>query len=80
MTVQLCPVCKGCGLVPPGFYSPSVQPETTAVPMRECCRACGGRGVIQDSVPGPRKGSLIIYGPGYQSTLRVDDWCLEANE
>lgn len=47
---ERCPVCQGCGLVPPGFYDLTpLQVSTTAVRLREPCRACGGRGVIQET-------------------------------
>lgn len=34
MTIQLCPVCRGCGLVPSGFYDPLPMQGTAAVPWR----------------------------------------------
>jgi hypothetical protein len=44
----LCPVCRGSGLVPPGFYdlASTAGYSTTTVPMRETCRACDGQGVV----------------------------------
>jgi len=38
---QKCPVCEGCGTVPPGFY----HNDATAA-GREPCKACGGRGIV----------------------------------
>jgi len=51
MKAQVCPVCKGRGKVPLGFYEPelmepgrsvTIDPVRTWVP----CRACGGKGYI----------------------------------
>lgn len=46
--IQLCPVCRGSGLVAPGFYDPSPYPlhTSSSIPMRELCRSCSGRGTI----------------------------------
>jgi hypothetical protein len=56
MTAELCPVCKGRGQVPAGFYqgfgslkqrciSPGLLPDV--------CRGCGGTGVVFDYRPRP---------------------------
>lgn len=47
---QLCPVCEGRGLVPPGFYqvSKSQYVYTLANAAAEKCRTCKGDGVIED--------------------------------
>jgi len=39
---QLCPVCKGRGFVPKGFY---LKGETTSA-NNDGCRNCGGGGVV----------------------------------
>jgi len=41
-TVHLCPVCRGRGTVPAGFYGPPMG--TSAAELQ--CRACGGRGYL----------------------------------
>jgi len=43
MTPHKCPVCKGCGFVPNGFYS-TLPAATDAIP--ETCRPCKGSGVL----------------------------------
>lgn len=52
MTTEVCPVCRGCGLVPPGFYDPQPAQEdylsSTGPRLRETCRACGGTGILRD--------------------------------
>jgi hypothetical protein len=40
-----CPVCGGCGTVPPTFYEHH-DGSTTAVTTRESCRSCGGVGIV----------------------------------
>ena len=51
---QCCPVCGGCGTVPPGFYTQSTMLTSTA---REQCKRCSGSGTItstrQDYWPVP---------------------------
>ena len=42
---ELCPVCKGVGTVPQGFYEGALYPDGTNT-ARETCRTCGGTGVI----------------------------------
>lgn len=45
--VQTCPVCRGRGSVPGGFYDPpGYSSNTTSMSYREECRSCGGEGVI----------------------------------
>lgn len=46
--IQKCPICKGCGLVPGGFYT-SLQghiDQWTSGSSSEICRACNGCGII----------------------------------
>lgn len=43
-SVHVCPVCKGRGTVPAGFYKPGVPTKIDA--ERVTCRGCGGTGVI----------------------------------
>lgn len=45
--LEVCPVCKGKGLVPNGFYAVSAISYTTSSTGPETCRSCGGRGFIQ---------------------------------
>ena len=40
---QRCPVCYGCGTVPPDFYAQIGYGTNTA---RVTCRACGGAGIV----------------------------------
>ena len=49
MAHSRCPTCKGCGLVPGGFYyclDPQEAKETGSV-NPETCRSCGGTGLIE---------------------------------
>lgn len=51
---QQCPVCHGVTTVPADFYSQNGFGTTTA---RECCRCCGGRGmVVRAVIGGPPDG------------------------
>ena len=48
MSVEICPVCGGKGLVPNGFYiaiGTSYYSTTSTSP--ETCRSCGGKGYIE---------------------------------
>ena len=48
MSVEICPVCGGKGLVPNGFYiavGTSYYSSTSTSP--ETCRSCGGKGYIE---------------------------------
>ena len=48
MSVEICPVCGGKGLVPSGFYSAIGTPYySTTITVPETCRSCGGRGYIE---------------------------------
>lgn len=44
MTVHLCPVCKGRGIVDAGFYNINGCPITNTKPVK--CRTCKGSGVL----------------------------------
>lgn len=46
MSVQVCPVCNGKGLVPNGFYNVGSNTRTTTSATPETCRSCGGKGYI----------------------------------
>lgn len=46
MSVQVCPVCNGKGLVPNGFYDVGSNASTTISVTPETCRSCGGKGYI----------------------------------
>lgn len=50
--VYKCPVCKGRGLLPPGFYQLTPIP-TVARLIDEECQSCDGRGIIIVPPPYP---------------------------
>ena len=50
MSVHLCPVCSGKGMVRSTFY-PDIPQYMTGTPEWVTCRACGGIGVFRDVVP-----------------------------
>jgi len=43
---EVCPVCKGMGTVPQGFYEGYI-PDSSTNTARETCRTCGGRGILE---------------------------------
>ena len=46
--VQTCPVCRGRGSVPGGFYDPpGCSSSTTSISYREECRSCEGEGWVR---------------------------------
>lgn len=48
MSVEICPVCGGKGLVPNGFYTAIGTPYySTTSTSPETCRSCGGKGYIE---------------------------------
>lgn len=48
MSVEICPVCGGRGLVPVGFYTAIGTPYyITTNTSPETCRSCGGKGYIE---------------------------------
>lgn len=48
MSVEICPVCGGKGLVPNGFYTAIGTPYySTTGTSPESCRSCGGKGYIE---------------------------------
>ena len=48
MSVEICPVCGGKGLVPNGFYTAIGTPYYgTTSTSPETCRSCGGKGYIE---------------------------------
>lgn len=48
MSVEICPVCGGKGLVPTGFYTAIGTPYySTTSTSPETCRSCGGKGYIE---------------------------------
>lgn len=48
MSVEICPVCGGKGLVPVGFYTAIGTPYySTTSTSPETCRSCGGKGYIE---------------------------------
>lgn len=48
MSVEICPVCGGKGLVPNGFYIAIGTPYySTTSTAPETCRSCGGKGYIE---------------------------------
>ena len=55
--IHLCPVCLGTGNVPGGFYNCCPGGYPTSANCLESCRACGGRGVV-DEAP---QSSFTVY-------------------
>lgn len=48
MSVEICPVCGGKGLVPTGFYTAIGTPYySTTGTFPETCRSCSGKGYIE---------------------------------
>lgn len=48
MSVEICPVCGGKGLVPNGFYNAvGTSSYTTTNTSPETCRSCNGKGYIE---------------------------------
>lgn len=47
MSVEICPICGGKGLVPNGFYSVGTSYYSTTNTSPETCRSCGGKGYIE---------------------------------
>lgn len=48
MSVEICPICGGKGLVPNGFYySVGTSCYSTNSTSPETCRSCGGKGYIE---------------------------------
>ena len=48
MSVEICPVCGGKGLVPNGFYvAVGTSYYSTNSTISETCRSCGGKGYIE---------------------------------
>lgn len=45
MSVQVCPVCNGKGLVPNGFYDVGSNTYTTTSATPETCKSCGGKDI-----------------------------------
>ena len=43
---HLCPVCRGNGMVPPGFYINYTGSYTSGTATAEQCRSCGGTGIV----------------------------------
>jgi len=41
-----CPVCEGNGLVQTGFYYSRYMLDTIVPTTSECCRTCGGTGIV----------------------------------
>lgn len=48
MTPYCCPICKGCGNVPGGFYNVTAGHITEWISgsSMEQCRACKGKGIV----------------------------------
>jgi hypothetical protein len=56
VTACTCPVCKGRGFVPNGFYHGTEQSWTTNSLLPESCRSCQGAGFVTDK-------DLVIVTP-----------------
>lgn len=50
MTPYKCPICKGHGIVPGGFYLSTTQYSYTNC-SSETCRACNGTGIVWGESP-----------------------------
>lgn len=63
MEPHVCPVCRGKGFVPNGFYSttnPYGYYQSTST-WPEICRACQGTGVLWEKESAPsREGEVTI--------------------
>ena len=63
---EICPVCKGRGNVPSGFYlAVGVNSWTTTSTSPETCRSCGGAGYI--IIPDDGPSSFGSYNLGFRS-------------
>ena len=56
MTAELCPVCKGSGVVPDPVYGD--QRTTSTLPITKTCHGCDGKGWVE-------VGSCSHYWPYY---------------
>lgn len=74
MSVEICPVCGGKGLVPVGFYTAIGTPYySTTSTSPETCRSCGGKGYI---------GTFDTLGIGtYETTYpaHMNDCCIDSS-
>lgn len=50
-TPHTCPVCKGNGMVPNGFYNQTTGAWATSSITPDQCRSCLGSGIIWSSSP-----------------------------
>ena len=46
MKPHICPVCKGNGLVPNGFYAQTSGVWSSTSTESEKCRTCNGKGIV----------------------------------
>lgn len=46
MSAEKCPVCRGNGLVPNGFYNQTSGMRSTCSLTPETCRSCQGKGFV----------------------------------
>lgn len=58
MTPHKCPICRGNGIVPKGFYT-ATGDSWVSDGIAESCRACTGTGIIWSKPDN--------YFPGYES-------------
>lgn len=83
MSVEICPVCGGRGLVPVGFYTAVGTPYySTTNTSPETCRSCGGKGYIEtfdtssigtyETTYPTHMNDCCIYGSG-PYTLNIGD-------
>lgn len=74
MSVEICPVCGGKGLVPTGFYTAVGTPYySTTSTSPETCRSCGGKGYIE---------TFDTLGIGtYETTYptHINDCCIDGS-
>ena len=67
MSVEICPVCGGKGLVPNGFYTAIGTPYySTTSTSSETCRSCGGKGYIETY-------SVVVQNPELAQLEELDE-------
>ena len=75
MSVEICPVCGGKGLVPTGFYTAVGTPYySTTSTSPETCRSCGGKGYIE-TFDTSTIGTYEITYPTHINDCCIDGSC-----
>jgi len=72
MVPATCPVCRGNGLVPNGFYRQTSGDWSSTSVTPEICRSCGGTGVVWSSetsnISGEFPSVIFHFGLSYANT------------